>query len=52
MVEKKDAKNKGMGRGWHGDPEGHARAGAIGGKAWKKPPKRKKKNNVDSKTSQ
>lgn len=23
----------GKGRGWHGDPEGHARAGRKGGKA-------------------
>ena len=24
---------KGQGRGWHGDPEGHKRAGRKGGKA-------------------
>jgi general stress protein YciG len=27
------AERKGPGRGWHGDPEGHARAGRKGGKA-------------------
>lgn len=26
-------KTKGKGRGWHGDPEGHARAGRKGGRA-------------------
>ncbi len=25
--------NQGQGRGWHGDPEGHAKAGRKGGKA-------------------
>lgn len=26
------AKSKSQGRGWHGDPEGHARAGQKGGR--------------------
>lgn len=26
-------KQKGKGKGWHGDPEGHARAGREGGEA-------------------
>ena len=26
-----DEKTQGQGRGWHGDPEGHARAGEKGG---------------------
>jgi uncharacterized protein len=25
-------RNTGPGRGWHGDPEGHARAGQLGGR--------------------
>lgn len=28
-------KSQGKGRGWHGDPEGHARAGRMGGRASK-----------------
>jgi general stress protein YciG len=28
-----DAENSGEGRGWHGDPEGHAEAGRKGGEA-------------------
>ncbi len=28
---KKESKRKG--RGWHGDPQGHAQAGRLGGKA-------------------
>ncbi len=27
------AKKGSQGRGWHGDPEGHAKAGRMGGKA-------------------
>jgi hypothetical protein len=27
------ARRSGTGRGWHGDREGHARAGALGGRA-------------------
>lgn len=30
-------KKKGPGKGWHGDSERHAKAGAVGGKAWKNP---------------
>jgi len=37
MVEVK--KDKGPGRGWHGDSSGHAKAGRLGGKS-----KSKKKN--------
>jgi hypothetical protein len=29
----KQKKKKGPGRGWHGDPEGHARAGRKGGQS-------------------
>jgi hypothetical protein len=37
----KTGRRRGPGRGWHGDPEGHARAGRKGGRARKKSSGRK-----------
>ncbi|MDZ4228341.1 MAG: hypothetical protein U1E54_03785 [Candidatus Levybacteria bacterium] len=32
----KDKSMKSPGRGWFGDPEGHAKAGSLGGRNWRK----------------
>lgn len=45
MIRETQVKDKalGPGKGWHGDREGHARAGRLGGLAWVNPNKKKAK---------
>lgn len=51
MINRAPRNKEITGKGWHGDPEGHARAGAIGGRVTNKEILRKRKKKIKARTS-